>query len=183
LARAAATKTIAGSAQSRLKFEVSVRGTDYRIVHVVRQALQSRVNDHGGAPFKATSLPVTLPVLWPCSLVSSPFLCSSHRLYSVLTALGRRPIGTDMYINSPLHRQGIRSYKISLRVFVRMFVPFSCSPFPFSFCLPSPWVDIILIAATLHTIPDHLQMGICCLCSCVARVLGSMFADELLNVF
>ena len=38
------------------------RGTDYRIIHITRQALQPLVNSHDGVPVNATSLSVIHPV-------------------------------------------------------------------------------------------------------------------------
>ena len=90
--------------------------------------------------------------------LSFPFIYSSHCLYSVLTASTKTRVGTGMYINSPPHSHCrgqpiLRSFSLLfkvLRVCVRPLFLFS--RFPFSFCLPSPWVDIFLIAATATTL-------------------------------
>ena len=61
-----------------------------------------------------------------------------------------------MYINSLLtvedNHRTIRSVSLSLRIYRVRIRPFLVSPFSLFplLCLPSPWVDIILIAAAKH---------------------------------
>jgi len=83
----------------------------------------------------------------------------SHCPYSVLTALTKIPIGTDLYINSPPHRRGrhrsiyrtIRSLAFRSEPFVCAFCSLLLSPFSLSFSSFPSLPVCTVIAAAIYT--------------------------------
>jgi hypothetical protein len=73
----------------------------------------------------------------------------------------------------------IRGFSLSFRVVRERVHPLL--PSPFSLCLPSPWVDTLLIATTVHT-PPQSQVSYLVIQETDLRYTGNSSASSILTL-